>query len=126
MSHLASHWQTQDVSPSRFYSQSPMRSERGVVTMSQSRSYEFPKFFIVSADKLVLVIALALFGPLFFASAQNRFVHLPSYPAGGSLPTLLAQHDVNGDGKLDVILMNINATTKVETISLLLGTGTGG
>ena len=94
--------------------------------MFQSKSYKYPKFFIVSGGTRVLVIALALFGSLSLASAQNRFVHLPSYPAGGSLPTLLAQHDVNGDGKLDLIVMNVNATTKLETVSLLPGTGTGG
>ncbi len=58
--------------------------------------------------------------------AQNRFIQVPSYPAGGSLPTLLAQHDVNGDGKLDLIVLNVNTTAKTETVSLLLGTGTGG
>jgi hypothetical protein len=36
------------------------------------------------------------------SAAQNRFVRVPSYAAGGKLPTLLAQHDVNGDGKLDL------------------------
>jgi hypothetical protein len=58
--------------------------------------------------------------------AQNRFVQVPSYPTGGSLPKLLAQHDVNGDGKVDLIVLNVNATAKTETVSLLLGTGTGG
>ena len=52
-------------------------------------------------------------------------MHAPSYPAGGALPTLLAQADVNDDGNLDLILMNINSSTQRETVSLLLGTGTG-
>jgi hypothetical protein len=60
------------------------------------------------------------------AQAQNRFPQVSSYAAGGSLPTLLAQHDVNGDGKQDAIVLNINATSKTETVSLLLGNGVGG
>lgn len=57
---------------------------------------------------------------------QNRFVQVPSYSAGGTLPTLLAQHDVNGDGKLDLIVLTVNTATKTETVRLLLGTGSGG
>jgi Bacterial Ig-like domain (group 3)/FG-GAP-like repeat len=94
--------------------------------MSQSHSDQSSKFFISSAGKSVLVIAFILLGSLSVALAQNRFVHVPSYPAGGSLPTLLAQRDVNNDGKLDLIVMNVNPSTKLETVSLLLGTGTGG
>lgn len=70
------------------------------------------------------VLTLVCFATL--SPAQNRFVQVPTYPAGGSLPTLLAQHDVNGDGKLDLIVLNVNTTAKTETVSLLLGTGTGG
>ena len=76
-----------------------------------------------------LVCFTALFALAFLTTpspAQNRFVQVPSYPAGGSLPTLLAQHDVNGDGNLDLIVLNVNTTAKTETVSLLLGTGTGG
>jgi Bacterial Ig-like domain (group 3)/FG-GAP-like repeat len=102
-----------------------MPLEREVRVLFQSKSYKSLKFFISSVSKRVLVFALALLGSLSLA-AQNRFVHVPTYPAGGSLPTLLAQHDVNGDGKLDLIVMNVNTTTKLETVSLLLGTGTGG
>jgi hypothetical protein len=93
--------------------------------MLNPNSRLFRTSFIKSTCKWVLLIAFTLLGSLCLG-AQNRFVRLPSYPAGGSLPTLLAQHDVNGDGKLDVIVMNVNATTKLETVSLLLGTGTGG
>jgi hypothetical protein len=39
---------------------------------------------------------------------------------------MLAQQDMNGDVKLNLIVMNVNATTKLEAVSLLLGTGTGG
>ena len=94
--------------------------------MSACNFSQFSQFFIKGTCKLLLVIAFILCGLLSVASAQNRFVHVPSYPAGGSLPTLLAQHDVNGDGKPDLIVMNINSTTQRETFSLLLGTGTGG
>lgn len=94
--------------------------------MSACNFSQFSQFFIKGACKLLLVIAFILCGLLSVASAQNRFVHVPSYPAGGSFPTLLAQHDVNGDGKLDLIVMNINSTTQRETFSLLRGTGTGG
>ena len=94
--------------------------------MSACNFSQFSQFFIKGACKLLLVIAFILCGLLSVASAQNRFIHLPSYPAGGSLPTLLAQRDVNGDGQPDLIVMNINSTTQRETFSLLRGTGTGG
>lgn len=61
-----------------------------------------------------------------FCLGQNRFVQVPHYSAGGNLPTLLVQDDVNGDGKLDLIVLNVNTAAKTETVSLLLGTGTGG
>jgi len=93
--------------------------------MLNSNSNSFPRHFIKSSYEWMLLIAFTLLGALSLA-AQNRFVRVPSYPAGGSLPTLLAQRDVNNDGKLDLIVMNINNATKLETVSLLLGTGTGG
>jgi hypothetical protein len=87
--------------------------------------YLFLRSFIKSSSKWSLPIAFALLGSLSLVG-QNRFVQVPSYAAGGKLPTLLAQNDVNADGKIDLIVMNINTTTKLETVSLLPGTGTGG
>jgi hypothetical protein len=112
--------------PSKLHRAILLPRELEVSSMLKSYSYTFRTSFIRSNYKWALLIAFTLVGSLSLASAQNRFVHVPSYAAGGSLPALLAQHDVNGDGKLDLIVMNVNTTTKLETVSLLLGTGTGG
>src|ERR1700757_2734384 len=72
------------------------------------------------------LIAASLCAIGVLAWGQSRFPSVPNYAAGGSLPIILNQHDFNGDGKLDALVMNINTATKTETISLLPGNGTGG
>src|SRR6266568_7707212 len=77
---------------------------RGVAVMFHPDSHRYFRSPILSSCKSVLFVAFFLASALFAASAQNRFVRVPSYPAGGSFPTLLAQHDVNVDGNLDLIV----------------------
>src|ERR1035441_5710712 len=94
--------------------------------MFKSCAYQPFNSFVMGACERMLVIGFVLGNALAVGSAQSRFVHVPSYPAGGSFPTLLAQHDVNRDGKLDFIVMNSNKATQLETVCLLLGNGMGG
>ncbi len=84
------------------------------------------KWFRFAPCTCALVAMVAVFGSLCVASAQNRFVQVPKYPAGGPLPILLALEDVDGDGNSDLIVMNANTTTNLETVSFLAGTGNGG
>lgn len=77
-----------------------------------------------SLGRVLTAVGLAGIGAL--ASAQSRFPSVPNYAAGGSLPIILNQHDFNGDGKLDALVMNINTKTSTETMSLLPGNGSGG
>ena len=94
--------------------------------MFASHTARLSRSFVVNASVMLLLAAFVLAISPSGLPAQNRFVQVPHYPAGGSLPILLAQEDLNGDGALDLIVMNINKTTQRETVSLLLGTGKGG
>lgn len=55
------------------------------------------------------------------AQRAATFSAVTTYGTGGSRPGSLAVTDVNGDGKLDLLLPNVSSST----VGVLLGTGTG-
>lgn len=79
--------------------------------------------------QLITLVLFSLTAALGLAHAQNRFPPTPSsYPTGGvgySSPQILAKADVNGDGKLDLIVLNVDSQT-AQTITLLRGDGKAG
>src|SRR4051794_19739920 len=76
---------------------------RELEVRSMLNSYCFRRLFIISYKSMFLIAFTVLFA--LSLPAQSRFVRVPSYAAGGSLPAILAQRDVNNDGKLDLIVM---------------------
>ena len=53
------------------------------------------------------------------ATGKGKFGAFATYPTGGSFPSAIALGDVNGDGRLDVVVSNY------ENIGVLLGNGDG-
>ena len=73
--------------------------------------------------QLLVVLTLALVGVIGSPGTAGAFTFLPKtdYPTGAR-PISVAIGDVNGDGKLDLAVANFSG----NTVSILLGTGTGG
>ena len=65
-------------------------------------------------------------GPRVKAFASNPasnpiFLVTPEYDSGGLIPTVIAAADLNGDGKLDLVVANSNS----NNVSVLIGKGDG-
>src|ERR1022692_2284783 len=75
------------------------------------------------------ILCLCLFASKSWCAAAPIFQLLNTYSSGGYSPSSVALADVNGDGKLDVIVANWCATSDTcsdgGTVGVLLGNGDG-